>query len=286
MKKIKNTGLFAAAALLLFSACTDFIDEVGYSTDTSVLATENGIEALVTGSYYGTRNLATSGNMTPGTMWEIIGTDIFTGGADGSDRGPWGWYEASMSTNLGGSWESLYSYIATTNLALDELDKTTVLTEDVKAVRIGEIQFLRAFYYFFLLQQYGDLVLTLEPVREPRTDYARVPQKDILAQILIDAKAAWDVLPWADANGRVLNDYGRASKGAAGFLLAQVHMYRYAQRWAGQGQPDGLNEDRGTQSDDLQQVIYYAEQVCKFGAGAGSGSNHALAANSSSCWRC
>ena len=283
MKKMKKIGLLGAA-LLLFSACADFLDEKGYSTDTGILKTENGLEALVTGSYYGTRNLATSGNMTPGTMWEIIGTDIFTGGADGSDRNAWGWYQAQMNPVLGGAWQSLYSYIATCNLAISEVEETTVLRQEIKDVRLGELHFLRAYYYFFLLQQYGDLVLVTEPVTAPKTDYARVGQKEILVQIISDAQAAWEALPWADAQGAVTGDYGRASKGAAGFLLAQVYMYRYAQRWAGQGQPDGLNEDRGTESGDLQKVIYYAEQVCKFGAGAGSGSLHALAPNYADLW--
>ncbi len=285
MKKMKNIILLAGAALLLFSSCSDFLDEVGYQTDYTYFETEQGMEALVAGTYYGTRNLATSGNMTPGTMWEIIGTDIFTGGADGGDRAAWGWYQpGSMTPSLGGAWNSLYSYISTANQGLQSIE-TSPLAEDIKDIRRGELQFLRAYYYFFLLQQYGDLVLLTEPITEPKLDLARVPQKEVLLQILDDATAAWEALPWADASGAVTGDYGRASKGAAGFLLAQVHMYRYAQRWAGQGQPDGLNEDRGAQSDDLQKVIYYAEQVCKFGAGAGSGSPHALAENYADLWK-
>ncbi len=285
MKKMKNIALLAGAALLLFSSCSDFLDEKGYKTDYTYYETEQGLEALVAGTYYGTRNLATSGNTTPGTMWEISGTDIFTGGADGGDRPMWAWYEASLNPDQGGAWNSLYSYISVANQGLQSLEANATMLESLKDIRRGELKFLRAYYYFFLLQQYGGLVIITEPITAPKLDMARSPQKEVLELILEDATAAWDALPWADANGAVTGDYGRASKGAAGFLLAQVYMYRYSQRWAGTGQPTDLNEDRGAQSDDLQKVIYYAEQVCKFGAGASSGSLHTLAPDYADLWK-
>ncbi len=58
-------------------------------------------------------------------------------------------------------------------------------------------------------------------------------KKEVLAQVIEDATDAYNLLPWADAEGKVTNDYGRASKGAAGHLLAKAYMYRYSQKWAG-----------------------------------------------------
>lgn len=62
----------------------------------------------------------------------------------------------------------------------------------------------------------------LEPVDKPTFNFTRAPQKDVWKQIIDDATDAYNLLPWADAEGKVTGDYGRASKGAAGHLLAKL----------------------------------------------------------------
>ncbi len=282
---MKNIGfVLVGAALLSFASCTDFLDEKGYKMNYTYFDSDAGAEGLVAASYNGLRDFATGGFVAPGVTWELVGTDIFTGGAEGDTA--FSYYAGTMSPSAGGiPWDGFYRYIATINQGLVTVAGST-LSDEIKTVRLAELKFLRSYYFFFLVQHFGKAALMLEPVTEPKLDIVLTPQKDVLAQAIGDATEAWNDLPWADASGRVTGDYGRASKGAAGFLLAQMHMYRYSQRWAGQGQSNpAMNEDRGAQPDDLEKTIFYAERVCNFGAGAGSGSNHTLAADYADLWR-
>jgi hypothetical protein len=287
MKKMKNIGfVLAGAALLSFASCADFLDEKGYRADYKYYDTAAGAESLVAASYNGLRSFATSGNVTGIVTWEQIGTDIYTGGAEGGSLPSFGYYQAQMNPSSGDiPWNGFYEAIATINQGLVSIPKSPI-ADDIKKVRVAELKFLRSYYFFFLVQHFGKAVLMLEPVTEPKLDLVLSTQKDVLAKAIGDTTEAWNDLPWANAAGQVTGDYGRASKGAAGFLLAHMHMYRYSQRWAGQGQSNSaMNEDRGAQSDDLAKTIFYAEQVCNFGAGAGSGSNHSLAADYADLWR-
>lgn len=274
-KKIK-VGLFIGAFAFLLTSCSDFLEEKGYNPDYNYYKTKEGFESLVVGSYQKLRWIA--GEQC--TRYELMGTDMYMIGGDGSQRASFGQYlSGSMNPSnetLNSLWENNYNGIATVNQGLASLNVVEGLDDKIKATRKGELLFLRAYYYYMLVVHYGDIPLILEPVNEPKTNFVRVPQKEIWAQIISDATEAWDLLPWADATGKVNGDYGRASKGAAGHLLTKAHMFRYSQKYASNQSDAKMNEDRGVVSDDLDKAIYYSSQVCNFGSGAGSGSNHHL----------
>lgn len=284
MKILKNIILFTGL-ILVFVSCEDFLEEKGYRSDYTYFETAEGLDALVASCYQQTRWCA---EFETQYALEDMGTDIYMLGGDGAYRDAFGQYFSSgLNPNNGlliDFFENNYKGISSCNLALSYVDQNTEMLESIRPIRKGEALFLRAYYYYELVIQFGDIPLNTEPVDYPKRDFLRVPQKDVWNQIISDARQAWDLLPWADASGKVTGDWGRASKGAAGHLLAKAYMFRYCDKYAKNQSDANMNEDRGGKETDIDSVIYFASHVCNFGEGAGSGSNHVLADNFSDLW--
>lgn len=276
IKDYLKYSLFLGAIMTTFS-CTDFLEEKSFETDYNYYSTPEGFESAVVGSYQKLRWLATGEG---GHRFELMGTDMYMRGGDGSQHACYGAYLAGNMSPSNGTisdlWNNNYNGIATVNTALEAVESVQGIDESILKHRRGELLFLRAYYYYMLVIHYGDIPLTLNTINSPKTDYVRVPQKEIWAQIIKDATEAWNLLSWADAEGKVQGDYGRIGKGAAGHLLTKAHLFRYGQKYTSNQSDSHMNEDRGTESDDLDKAIYYSSQVCNFGSGAGSGSNHSL----------
>lgn len=122
------------------------------------------------------------------------------------------------------------------------------MDEDLKNRVIGEAKFLRGFYYFLLVQFFGDVPLILEP-RDLGDDLRpfRAPADSVYAQIIRDFTDAAEALPTKGEYGP--GDKGRATKGAAYGMLAKVY----------------LTLGRG--AADYEKVVFYAERVEELGYG-------------------
>lgn len=286
MKNHIKYTLFVGALGLCLAACSDFLDEKGYNTDYSYYETAEGVESLVASCYQNGRGMFSTSNTPSGIIFQEIGTDMYTIGGDGGTD--FALYTSTMNPSnetFSAFWTDCYNGVARANLGLQYLTSNQDMKEDVKRIREGELKFLRAYYYSVLVIHYGDCPLLLQPVDKPTFNFTRAPQREVWAQIIQDATDAYNMLPWADADGKVTGDYGRASKGAAAHLLAKAYMFRYSQKWAGNQSDSHMNEERGAESTDLDKVIEYASAVCHFGSGAGSGSLHELASDYSDLWR-
>ena len=88
---------------------------------------------------------------------------------------------------------------------------------------LGEAQFLRALYYFYLVRAFGDIPLVLTPA-QTTADVAtikRSPTADVHTQIIKDLTEAIAKLPAGPYTGA---DVGRATKWSATALLAKVYL--------------------------------------------------------------
>ena len=94
----------------------------------------------------------------------------------------------------------------------------------IKKRSLGEAQFLRALYYFYLVRAYGDLPLVLTPARSPAeaASVSRDPVAKVYAQIVTDLKAAIDNLPLPSTYQG--DNVGRASKLSAMGILSKVYL--------------------------------------------------------------
>lgn len=138
-------------------------------------------------------------------------------------------YATSYSTGLttGGAgfskdtWAVLYRVIRFGNEILNEIDRAP-LTEDQYNRLAGEVRFLRAFSYSFLVKYYGAVPFfnekNMDDFNKPRT-----PEEDIWKFIVDEASAAVEMLP------EVPEKYGRPTKYAASLLKAEACLY--LERW-------------------------------------------------------
>src|SRR5205085_7556273 len=91
---------------------------------------------------------------------------------------------------------------------------------------IGEAKWLRALHYFNLVRLFGDVPLRLHETQsyEGAFSQTRTPADSVYKQIIADATDALAKLPARSALPSA--QAGRATKGAAAMLLADVYMTR------------------------------------------------------------
>jgi hypothetical protein len=116
-------------------------------------------------------------------------------------------------------WKAIYYGIAQCNSVIINVSAATVVDDATKNRYLAEAQFLRAYYYFQLVQLYGDIPLKLIPVTGVSDAQApRNKAESVYNQIVTDLLAAEKGgLPDVDASGHVTNL-------AVKSLLAKVYL--------------------------------------------------------------
>ncbi|APZ45411.1 RagB/SusD family nutrient uptake outer membrane protein [Polaribacter reichenbachii] len=219
MKKILVLGILT----ILFSACSDFIDEDNRSNETaeSFYTTASGFETLVNANY--------------AQLKEIYGGDayVFCAGTDlyavGSGRGsePDGLSQYtqlnSSSVDVDQLYTSCYRAINSANTALyysDLTEKTINLNQ-----LVGEIKYLRANAYFLLVQTYGGVGILKDFLDSPVLSFNRDSAEDVYKLIITDLEESLNAVTSGSYVGRV-------NKKAVQHLLAKVHLTRAYESFA------------------------------------------------------
>jgi starch-binding outer membrane protein, SusD/RagB family len=124
----------------------------------------------------------------------------------------------AVMTNV---WNGCYQMINRANLVVGKapgISDNTALRDRV----VGEAKFLRAWAYFELVSQWGEVPLYTETVTSVTGFKGKSPVADIYAFIIKDLTEAVPALP----NSYGTTDLGRVTKGAANTLLGKVQMQK------------------------------------------------------------
>ena len=215
----KRTGVVLGAVLLAgLAGCMDLNEDVISGLTPGAYGTEAAFQALVNATYEPLRSFWAQER---GFTVSEFGTDIYTKGADGSYKFI-NDYTSQLNPTVdyfSNTWNDFYRAINTANAAIGQAP-VVQMDSSVKAQRLAEVRFLRALYYFVLVQMYGPLPLQLTETTTPSTEFTRVPVDTVYEQILSD-------LRYAEAKlGYVTKDYGRVTKGAVQHLMAKVYLTR------------------------------------------------------------
>src|SRR6266481_5105435 len=179
----KHTIALVGAALLAgLPACVNLNEDVVTGLTPGSYGTQAVFESLVNASYEPLRRCYAQER---GCTVTEFGTDIFTKGADGSFK-----YINDYTTQLNPDaqffreqWVDFYRAINTTNAAIDQAPAVQ-MDSSLKAQRVAEARFLRALYYFDLVQMYGPVTLKLEPTTTASTQFTRAPVDSVYDAII------------------------------------------------------------------------------------------------------
>ncbi|GHU13897.1 membrane protein [Betaproteobacteria bacterium] len=225
MKRITNYILYLVVIpVLLFTACDSLLDvdpSDKYSADT-FWKTEEHAKAGLSGCYNALRpwrsvhffefDLITSNAMPYN---EANGTQAIGKGE-----------HLSITPLIATLWKNCYTGIGRSNTFLDKIQGVT-MGDELRNRMIGEAKFLRAFYYFNLVDKFGGVPLIIEtPNAEKHATQPRDSKEAVVEQILKDLTEAAPSLP-TNYSG---SDLGRVTKGAALALKARVLLYN--ERWS------------------------------------------------------
>jgi hypothetical protein len=247
-------SIIAAISLTaLLNACDDYLDEKvvsGVSYD--FFETKTGMESAVNGVYTSMRWYVGGERYYCFTEY---GTDYVWEGADGGQKDAFNKYSVQMNATAGllyEFWENNYKGINRANTALMYLPKVNDMTDAEKHTREGELRFMRAYFYFDLVQHFGSIPLnTKGNVSEATTDFKRATVADIYEAIIADLRQSFEILP--DAAQKDIR--GRAGKWAAAHLLSKVYLTRGS----------AVKDQRGQKGTDMDSAAYFAEAVINSG---------------------
>jgi len=156
-------------------------------------------------------------------LGEIASNNTLCGGESPTDVIGWQQVDAmihtSTNSNLRDIWNWMFAGAQRTNYFMEFKDKTDF---DGKDVMIGEVRFLRAYYYFELVKWFGPIPMKVDSrfkLGEEKT-IPRSSVEDVYAQIEEDLIFAESVLPV------VQSQTGRVTKGAAQALLGKAYLFQ------------------------------------------------------------
>ncbi|MBN8856216.1 MAG: hypothetical protein BGO55_08620 [Sphingobacteriales bacterium 50-39] len=135
---------------------------------------------------------------------------------------------ALQAVQAPGPWSNAYNYIYRANAIIEGLKSTKGVSEKVSSQLIGEAKFLRAFWYFYLANIYGDVPLVVTSDYSINARMPRASAKTIFAQINSDLNDAIATLNnnYVDISDTVTTlDRVRPNKWAARALLARSYLF-------------------------------------------------------------
>lgn len=230
-------------------SCTNFLEEeIVSGATTDYYRTEEGMNTLVAASYANMR-FGVSDERVYG--YQELGTDCFTQGGDGNWRQSFNRYESTMESTLNllyYLWQNNYKAINAVNTGIDILPEMGV-TEEFKKEKMANLRFLRANFYFELVQQFGAIPISSQSITSVKTDFKRSSVPDVYKLIIEDLRYAVENLP------EVGSDAGYATTWAASHLLAKAYLTRGS----------AVKDQRGQQPSDMDSVVYYADKVINSG---------------------
>ena len=245
----------------LLSSCNDFIDVEPQGVISEGLAMSQPDE-MVTSAY---AKLGDDWYTYPFNLWpygDVSSDDAMKGGSGTTDTDyhPVEVWSTLTASTPGGHmdelWYQLYCSISRCNRALVSLAEygNAKLGEEKTRIREGEVRFLRAHFYFKLVQLWYQVPWIDEEVyknhSEEQTRNDQFTHEELMDKIVADFKFAYDVLPTEQSEG------GRTNKIAAAAYLAKCYL---TMAWG-----DGYEASTGAghiNNQYMQEVVKYTNDV-------------------------
>jgi len=231
-----NLNIFSSKSLFLllslsieimFSACKKFVNiepatnliqtDQLFVSDASALSAVNGVYVQMR---------STSPALANGTL------SIYAGltSDELATSASWQEYDAFFKNSILSTssvinsqlWSTSYRTIYATNAVIENLEKSKQLSPSTAQQLLGEMKVVRALYYFYMVNIFGDIPLITSTDYTENEHKARTGINDVYQQIVSDLQDAENFL-----SEEYPSDYrARPNKWTAYALLAKVYLYR------------------------------------------------------------
>lgn len=123
---------------------------------------------------------------------------------------------ADQDIRIRPSWESWWDMIKYANVIVSNIEVLKE-SEETKNIILSSAYFYRAYAYYRLTHQFGDVPLVLEEITSPKLDFYTYTRESILTKMKEDLDFAVKYLP-------ATAPHGRTNKAAANHLLTKVNL--------------------------------------------------------------
>jgi hypothetical protein len=202
---------------------TSINGEIVFKNDASAIA-------VLTGIYTRMSQSGITGGLTSVSLFSGLSADEITLYSGVDDISYLGFFTNSLTSatsNCGEIWTNAYSVIYTANSAIEELTKSTSLTQPVKDQLLGESRFIRAFCYFYLVNLFGDVPLSLTSDYKLNSTLPRSSKTEVVEHIIMDLKESQALLTDEYRNGsnKPTSERTSPNKWCSIALLSRVYLY-------------------------------------------------------------
>lgn len=219
-KNILKSLAVVSCCFLLPGCDMDEYNPSGGPTMEQYASTPAGFDELISACYYPLTRSWTGG----GEDWVVhiaeVGTDIWTTPRGDSHIKEFFYYDGlgPMLGHMAECWQSSYESINHCNAAIRFAPECSFPTDAARNAKVAEAHYLRAFFNFFLVEQWGGVYLPQTNTTAPNTDMERASVEEMYALILSDLDFATKHLPLVQP----ANETGRVTRKAAYHLLAKA----------------------------------------------------------------
>lgn len=221
----------AAAVLLSFTSCEDFLDSQDYTgkNSTNFPTTNEDVDKMVAAVYKSCFYGPFQGNNLEQyfSAANIMSDDMF-GGAGLGDP----WWQAidklmyAQTNQMQDLWTYAYETIARANSALAVIDN--IADEEQRNQTKGELLFMRAYSYYNLVLAFNNvpyITKAPETVAEAQIAPEQVEGKEIFKHIADDIYEATSIMPSYPYDGWSKLQFGKVTRWAAEAFLGRAYLF-------------------------------------------------------------
>lgn len=234
MKIFNSRNYFFIIATLLSATLTGCKKYLNTALPSNLIATQdafmtdNAVSAVVTGSL---SNLTSNGIFAGATGANLaylsgLYTDELQLTYPANNTFVPYYTDALSTAGVPKAWTDMYSKMLAVNTAIDGISSSTAILYN-KNQWLGECYFVRGLLYFYLINMYGDVPLTLTGDYKANNGLSRTNTAQVYQQIIADLQQAQNLLSYdyRDAYSQTTPNRDRPNRYAATALLAKVYLY-------------------------------------------------------------
>jgi starch-binding outer membrane protein, SusD/RagB family len=227
MKRFIIYGLFISG-MAVHSGCKKYVQVDPPRTslnDELVFTDDKTAESSVVGLYSTMNSYSSSFANTQGNFYPSMSSDDLQSSSSSTEADEFKENKLTSGNRIvSGLWSQPYSLIYHTNAVIEGLTKSKTVSAAKSTQLMGEAKFLRAFFYFYLVNYFGDVPLVQNTDFLVNTNLPRTKSDVVYDAIIKDLQDAQ--LALSDAYLGTPGERVRANKGAATALLARVYLYK------------------------------------------------------------